>query len=61
MRVPLEIIYDFSRNGKTIFVTTHYMTRRALRRMHSSSRERSALDSPSALKAALPSRLVAPG
>ncbi len=51
-----EIIYDFSRNGKTIFVTTHYMdeAEHCDRMALIIAGKIIALDSPSALKAALP-------
>lgn len=51
-----EIIYDFSRNGKTIFVTTHYMdeAEHCDRMALIIAGKIIALDSPAALKAALP-------
>lgn len=51
-----EIIYDFSRNGKTIFVTTHYMdeAEHCDRMALIIAGKIIALDSPSSLKAALP-------
>ncbi|MCU0844426.1 MAG: ABC transporter ATP-binding protein [Spirochaetes bacterium] len=51
-----EIIYDFSRNGKTIFVTTHYMdeAEHCDRMALIIAGKIIALDSPSALKVALP-------
>lgn len=51
-----EIIYDFSKNGKTIFVTTHYMdeAEHCDRMAFIIAGKIIALDSPAALKAALP-------
>jgi len=51
-----EIIYDFSRNGKTIFITTHYMdeAEHCDRMALIIAGKIIALDTPSALKAALP-------
>ncbi len=51
-----ELIYEFSRGGKTIFVTTHYMdeAEHCDRMALIIAGKIIALDSPSALKAALP-------